>query len=634
MPIADTYTSLLHHFDGANGSAVLPDSSPKMRTRPTVSGTASLSTSTKKFGTASCSFGVSSNARGTLRWPDSADFKFGSGDFTIDFWAQWNSVSGNQTIYDKRASSAAFRSVLIFFNGTSLNLYASSNGTSWDIANAVTIHTPTVDSTFHHYAVVRSGSTWSVYVDGSRTNTFTSSATISDDTTTLTIGDGQSASVYFRGWLDEFRVSKGIARWTGSSFTPPTARYDSGVTWADGAGNFSSGTSATGPSVSAQAGDFLVCQMSVKATSSSFSVGNGWTLFTGTEQSQASLSTAMAWKVAEGNSNDQPNWSWSGTGTWECIVFRYFDVYNSDPVGNVAFNKGGAATSDTCLSITTNRSNSTVFVGHHTNGSNASSTKPASPWITVNNGDGGDGFHTTQSAQPIAASGTVTGNTGYAWSGSKAWTTYTFELQTEAQPAATIGQTFANISQEIDVNVVAVESSIIDQTFANISQALTVQSTFPVDSDIDQTLPGVIQELLVALEIEAISITSLFFPMEQDFEGAVGGATHITQTLPGLLQEAIVVSEIVIDTIDQTLPGAIQQVLECDQTPPVIIRMTFGTMVQEFDAVVEVPTYIDMTFISMDDYPRLTEIDMTFGSGGGDCDDSSSNSRSGWWAGP
>ena len=29
---------------------------------------------------------------------------------------------------------------------------------------------------------------------------------------------------YFNGWLDEFRVSKGIARWT-ANFTPPAAPY-------------------------------------------------------------------------------------------------------------------------------------------------------------------------------------------------------------------------------------------------------------------------------------------------------------------------------------------------------------------------------------------------------------------------
>jgi hypothetical protein len=35
----------------------------------------------------------------------------------------------------------------------------------------------------------------------------------------------QNGSNYFNGWIDEVRISKGIARWT-SNFTPPTQPYD------------------------------------------------------------------------------------------------------------------------------------------------------------------------------------------------------------------------------------------------------------------------------------------------------------------------------------------------------------------------------------------------------------------------
>jgi hypothetical protein len=39
-----------------------------------------------------------------------------------------------------------------------------------------------------------------------------------------------SDGYYFKGWLDELRISKGVARWT-SNFTPPTSAYtgDSGT---------------------------------------------------------------------------------------------------------------------------------------------------------------------------------------------------------------------------------------------------------------------------------------------------------------------------------------------------------------------------------------------------------------------
>jgi hypothetical protein len=44
------------------------------------------------------------------------------------------------------------------------------------------------------------------------------------------LASSPASRVDFNGWLDEFRISKGIARWT-SNFTPPTAPYDSGVPW-------------------------------------------------------------------------------------------------------------------------------------------------------------------------------------------------------------------------------------------------------------------------------------------------------------------------------------------------------------------------------------------------------------------
>lgn len=202
----------------------------------------------------------------------------------------------------------------------------------------------------------------------------------------------------------------------------------------------------------------------------------------------------------------------------------------------------------------------------------------------------------------------------------------------------TVDQTFQNISQEIDVIEAGSPVADIDQTFFNISQSLsahddasgTIDQTLPlitqslsakeiVTSAISTLAPGLVQQLIVVTEIEISQVSSTFFPMEQALTASVGAANHITQTLPGLLQEAIVVNEIEITSLNQTLPGALQQVLDCDQTPPTIIRQTLpGVLVQQFDAVVEDQTFIDMTFISMNNYPRFAEIDMTLGGSGGE----------------
>ncbi len=401
------------------------------------------------------------------------------------------------------------------------------------------------------------------------------------------------------------------------------------------------------------AGQLLLSECLIEANLT-LTVSAGWTIIKQINLGAGNYTYGVAWRKATG-SGDQPVWSWGGSSQhYGANVWRYTGPWSGSVLIGASSIAAGNSTTAGSAAITATSANAYI-ISFTTTPANAAVPLP-SGFTSDSNFSGGTAPSGAERAshKQLTNVGDSSGSNSVTITSGK-WASSQIEVFSQApNEQATIDQTLSGaISQEADVIVAAnnaaisqtfanisqsltateTETSTISQTFANISQALTANSTHEVDGDIDQTLPGAIQELLTAVEIEAISITSLFFPMEQDFEASVGGGAHIIQTLPGLLQEAIVVSEIVIDTIDQTLPGAIQQVLECDQTPPVIIRMTFGTMVQEFDAVVEVPTYIDMTFISMDDYPRFAEIDMTFGSGG-DCDSSSSNSRSGWWAGP
>jgi hypothetical protein len=86
--------------------------------------------------------------------------------------------------------------------------------------------TPTISlATWYHVALVRSGNSWYVFQDGSQVGSpRTSSASVADYTGTLYVGSYQGTALYFNGWLDEFRVTKGVARWT-SNFTPPMSAY-------------------------------------------------------------------------------------------------------------------------------------------------------------------------------------------------------------------------------------------------------------------------------------------------------------------------------------------------------------------------------------------------------------------------
>ena len=109
-------------------------------------------------------------------------------------------------------------------------IYASSNGSSWNVANGTTLGTGSLGTVgqWVHMAMVRSGTTWSYYVDGTRTYTGTlGSDTISTSTGTyMHLGrawgtNGTSPEAYY----DDFRITQALARYSGTSFTPPTTAH-------------------------------------------------------------------------------------------------------------------------------------------------------------------------------------------------------------------------------------------------------------------------------------------------------------------------------------------------------------------------------------------------------------------------
>jgi len=208
----DEYTKLLLHFDGADGSTTFTDSSASAHT-VTPFADAQIDTAQSKFGGSSCV--MDGNDYATL--VDHADFQFGTGDFTIDFWFRINSGTLHY-LYDGRPNGS---------NGLRPTLYYNS-GLKY-LTNAVDRITGSTLSTgvWYHIALARSGTDTKLFIDGTQTgSTYTDSNNYVGGTDRPIIGasGNPTGGGPLNGWLDEYRVSKGIARWT-SNFTPPTGPY-------------------------------------------------------------------------------------------------------------------------------------------------------------------------------------------------------------------------------------------------------------------------------------------------------------------------------------------------------------------------------------------------------------------------
>jgi hypothetical protein len=184
-------------------------------------GNAQISTTQSKFGGSSMAFDGTGDY---LRAPFSAINRINtSGDFTIEFWAYFNSVAQDQRLIAWDNNSTNF--VIAIYTNLSGNLvyYLSSTGTTWNIAAATSMGSIAIN-TWYHVALVRNGSVFTPYINGVAGTTTTSSATLFASTLPLVIGATGNGASFFNGYIDDFRITNGIARYT-SNFTPPTTAF-------------------------------------------------------------------------------------------------------------------------------------------------------------------------------------------------------------------------------------------------------------------------------------------------------------------------------------------------------------------------------------------------------------------------
>ena len=183
-------------------------------------GNAQVSTSVKKYGTGSLSFnGTSDYLTGQLNTVNN----FGSGNFTVEGWIYPNSVSTNQWIYTTENNASYSFAVYISSSGK-LSTRLSSTGSS--ITTTINGTTTLATGTWYYAAIVRNGTTVTIYLNGTSDGSGTFSGAVYPTGNNFGIGAAvqyPSATVlFYNGYIDDLRITNGLARYT-TTFTPPTA---------------------------------------------------------------------------------------------------------------------------------------------------------------------------------------------------------------------------------------------------------------------------------------------------------------------------------------------------------------------------------------------------------------------------
>jgi len=113
-------------------------------------------------------------------------------------------------------------------NQTANLALATNNSTSWQIYAKNTFTTSSTTTiavgSWIHFALVRSGTTTVLYINGTALITLTSDST-NYNTPFIGLGAIYDATSYpLGGYIDDLRISKGFARYT-ANFTAPTAAF-------------------------------------------------------------------------------------------------------------------------------------------------------------------------------------------------------------------------------------------------------------------------------------------------------------------------------------------------------------------------------------------------------------------------
>ena len=210
-PYWSNVTSLMR-FNGADGSSTIVDQKGLTWVQsidPVV-----LDTEFKKYGTSSAMGMTPAPGGNRLALSANSAFGFGTGDFTIEFWVKPDASSTVSYATIMQLNNGVFNHAIYFDSGNSFIFKFGEDRTKTGI----------IAGQWYHIAVVRTSGVVKCFVDGVLVGPDISTTTNYGSSLPCYLFATLSSGNYFRGWMDEFRVTKGVARYI-TNFTPPTAEF-------------------------------------------------------------------------------------------------------------------------------------------------------------------------------------------------------------------------------------------------------------------------------------------------------------------------------------------------------------------------------------------------------------------------
>ena len=206
-------TSLLAKFQNAG----IPDLA--MQNNLETVGNAQVSTSVKKYGTGSLAFDGAGDYLFIKSIPDN---QLGSGDFTVEGWFYANSPVP-QFGYKFYAQTSSGNNYFLVTIG-------DANGANTNVVSVILNNSTTANSTatfttgtWNHFAIVRLSGTVKVYLNGSGGTGASNTTNFYDLSKNIGIGSRtHDSNEQFNGYVDDLRITKGVARYT-ADFTPPVS---------------------------------------------------------------------------------------------------------------------------------------------------------------------------------------------------------------------------------------------------------------------------------------------------------------------------------------------------------------------------------------------------------------------------